>query len=532
MSENKALTERVLHINFTGTLVTFGYLSLAFSTSDAPGTASKPNIIFIMSDDHAYQAISAYSDKLIRTPNIDRIAHEGVLFQKAFVTNSICGPSRATILTGKYSHINGFKDNDNYLFNGEQQTLPKILHENGYATALIGKWHLGTEPTGFDFWDILPGQGYYYNPEFNKMGRDTAYPGYVTDIITDHAIDWIKQNKSKPFLMMLHNKAPHRNWMPPLKYLNEFNNITFPFPENFSDNYNDRLALQRQRLTVAGQLSVTYDSKVPCDTCIEDDVNHWVEVEWEREYGRLSPEQRDVWEKMMKVEYEEFSRIKDKNERIKWQYQRYMEDYLRCIKSIDDNVGKVLDFLSASGLDKNTIVVYMSDQGFYLGEHGLYDKRFMYEESFRTPLIIYSPQTKHKGIINSDLVINIDLAPTILDFAGIKIPEDMQGISLKPLVFGAIEKNWRKELYYHYYEKSFGMSKHYGIRTDRYKLIHYYDPIDSWELYDLQADPSEMSNIIDVQNMQGVVQDLKVRLLKLQDKFKDDMKGEIQVHQK
>jgi len=521
--------EKCKCFNFIAVLLTLGFCILAVSCSNKQ-KSDKPNIIFIMSDDHAFQAISSYSNKLIQTPNIDRIANKGVLFQKAYVSNSICGPSRATILTGKYSHINGFRDNDNSSFNGEQQTLPKILRQNGYSTAIVGKWHLGTVPTGFDFWDILPGQGHYYNPGFINMGKDTVYQGYVTDIITDHAIDWMKQNRTKPFFMMLHHKAPHRNWMPPLEYLNEFNDITFPFPENFNDYYEDRLALQRQRLTVAGQLSVTYDSKVPCDTCTEDEVNHWVKGEWEREYGRLSPEQKEIWENKMKVEYEEFAGIKNKEGRKNWQFQRYMEDYLRCIKSVDDNVGKVLDFLRESGLDKNTIVVYTSDQGFYLGEHGLYDKRFMYEESFRTPLIIYSPQSKNNGIQNSNLVMNIDFAPTILDFAGIKVPDEMQGVSMKPLVLGETMQNWRKELYYHYYEKSFGMSKHYGIRTDKYKLIHFYDPVDSWELYDLQTDPAEMNNLIAEQNMQSVVEDLKIKLKKLQEKYKDNVEGETQVH--
>lgn len=287
-------------------LLAMGCSSFFASCHIAPEKVARPNILFIMADDHAYQAISAYSSKLIQTPNIDRIAHDGILFQKAYVTNSVCGPSRATILTGKYSHINGYKDNDHYRFNGAQSTLPKILKENGYVTAIIGKWHLGNVPTGFDFWDILPNQGHYYNPDFIKMGRDTVYPGYVTDIITDHAIDWMKQNGSKPFFLMLHHKAPHRNWMPPLKYLNEFNQVTFPTPENFNDDYKDRLALQQQKLTVAGQLSVTYDSKVPCDTYIEDDVNQWVKGEWEREYGRLTPEQKEVWDSMMSIEQKEF----------------------------------------------------------------------------------------------------------------------------------------------------------------------------------------------------------------------------------
>lgn len=517
-----------MSINFSTALKLLGISSLAVQcrygeNASSRSTLNKPNIIFIMSDDHASQAISAYSKKLIQTPNIDRIAQDGMLFRNAFVTNSISGPSRAVILSGKYSHLNGFKHNGNR-FNGEQQTLPKIMKQNGYTTALIGKWHLGTEPTGFDYWDILPDQGHYYNPDFINMGRDTVYTGYVTDIITDHAIEWMKQNRSKPFLMMLHNKAPHRNWMPPLKYLNEFNDIKFSLPENFYDDYRGRKAMQIQKITVGKQLSVTYDSKVPCDTCHEDPVNiRWTRAEWEREFGRLTSEEKVDWEKQMKPEYDEFEKINTSENLIRWQFQRYMEDYLRCIKSVDDNVGKVLDFLKASGLDKNTIVIYTSDQGFYLGEHGLYDKRFMYEESFRTPLIIYSPEAKIHGKENSDFVMNLDIAPTILDFANILIPADMQGCSMRPLVMGREVKDWRTELYYHYYEKSFGLTKHYGIRTERYKLIHFYDPVDSWELYDLKNDTSEMINLYEDTKMQSIISDLKIRLEDLQKKYQDDL---------
>lgn len=487
--------------------------------------SEKPNILLIMSDDHAYQAISAYNNQLISTPNIDRLASEGVLFKNAFVTNSISGPSRAVILTGKYSHINGFKDNDGR-FNGDQQTFPKILKENGYATAIIGKWHLGTEPTGFDHWDILPGQGHYYNPEFINMGTDTSYSGYVTDIIAERAIEWMDKNRSRPFLMMMHNKAPHRNWMSPLKYLDEFNDVNFAFPQNFFDDYSGREAMQRQKLTVKNQLSVQYDSKVPCDTCIDDPVSWWAGAEWEREYGRLTPEEKKVWEEMMQKEYDEFAAVKDKDELTKWQFQRYMEDYLRCIRSVDDNIGRVLDFLKESGLDKNTIVIYTSDQGFYLGEHGLYDKRFMYEESLRTPMIISSPFHNKHGISNSDFVMNLDLAPTILDLTSVEIPEDMQGASMKPFISGKKIKDWRKEIYYHYYEKSYGLTRHYGIRTDRYKLIHFYDPIDSWELFDLKTDISEMHNIYDNPEYQSIVKDLKTRLFELRKKYLDEEETE------
>ncbi len=505
------------------TLAIAGFCStgLLFACQEQAPKQGNPNIIFIMSDDHAYQAISAYSNKLIQTPNIDRIAHEGVLFQNAFVTNSICGPSRAVILTGKYSHLNGFKDNSSR-FNGEQLTLPKILKKNGYTTAIVGKWHLESEPTGFDYWDILPSQGHYYNPDFINMGKDTVYKGYVTDIIADRAIDWIKNNQSKPFFMMLHNKAPHRNWMPPLKYLKKFNDVHFPLPSNFHDDYKGRLAMQLQKLTVAKHMSVTYDSKVPCDTCIEDPVNTWTPDEWKKEYGRLNPGEKEIWDREMKCETEEFAKIKNNDDRARWQFQRYMEDYLRCIQSVDDNVGKVLDMLKETGLDKNTIVIYTSDQGFYLGEHGLFDKRFMYEESLRTPLIIHSPYSKSRGKINTDFVMNPDIAPTLLDFAGVKVPEEMQGVSIKPLVNGETVSDWRKEIYYHYYEQSFGLTRHYGIRTDKYKLIHFYNPVDSWELYNLQTDPSEMQNLINLPDMQHVVSDLKIRLKDLQVKYKDE----------
>ncbi|MEI6678448.1 MAG: sulfatase [Mariniphaga sp.] len=510
-------------MNGMNTLAIAGFCStgLLFACQEQSPKQASPNIIFIMSDDHAYQAISAYSNKLIQTPNIDRIAREGVLFQNAFVTNSICGPSRAVILTGKYSHLNGFKDNSSR-FNGEQMTLPKILKKNGYTTAIVGKWHLESEPTGFDYWDILPSQGHYYNPDFINMGKDTVYKGYVTDIIAERAIDWIKNNKSKPFFMMLHNKAPHRNWMPPLKYLKEFNDVHFPLPSNFHDDYKGRLAMQLQKLTIGRHMSVTYDSKVPCDTCIEDPVNTWTPDEWKKEYGRLSPGEKKIWDKEMKCETEEFAKIKNKDDRANWQFQRYIEDYLRCIKSVDDNVGKVLDMLKETGLDKNTIVIYTSDQGFYLGEHGLFDKRFMYEESLRTPLIIHSPYSKIHGERNTDFVLNLDIAPTLLDFAGVKVPEEMQGLSMKPLVDGETVSDWRKEIYYHYYEQSFGLTRHYGIRTDKYKLIHFYNPVDCWELYNLQTDPSEMLNLINVPDMQHVVSDLKIRLKNLQVKYKDE----------
>lgn len=483
-------------------------------------SVSKPNIVFIMADDHGYQAISAYSEKLIRTPNIDRIGKEGALMRNAFVTNSVCSPSRAVLLTGKYSHINGMRDNGTY-FNGSQQTLPKILRSNGYRTAIVGKWHLFSEPTGFDYWNILPDQGNYYNPKFIKMGKDTAYSGYVTDITTDLALDWIENNRQQPFFIMLHHKAPHRNWMPAQQYLTEFNDREFPLPHNFYDDYADREALQRQLISMKEGLDVRYDSKIPCDTCFITKVNDWAPAEFQREMERLTPEEREKWDNAFAEEYKTFSQIKGSDQLLRFQYQRFMEDYLRCVHSVDDNVGRVLKYLDDKGLAKNTIVVYMSDQGVYLGEHGLYDKRFMYEESFRTPMLIRYPAAIPKSQKIDEYVLNLDVPPTFLDLAGVSIPKDMQGQSMKTLLQRGKEKGWRDEVYYHYYEKSFGATAHYGIRTDRYKLIHFYDPGNSWELYDLKKDPHEMNNIYADPANKQLIEKLKEQLKTLQAQYKD-----------
>ena len=478
-----------------------------------------------MSDDHAYQAISAYGSKLISTPNIDRIARQGMLMKAAAVTNSVCSPSRAVILTGKYSHMNGMKDNGTY-FNGKQQTLPKIFKQNGYKTAIVGKWHLFSTPTGFDYWNILPDQGNYYNPKFIKEGKDTVYNGYVTDIITDLALSWIGENKDDaPFFMMLHQKAPHRNAMPPLKYLDKFNDKEFPLPANFYDDYSGREALKIQNVTMRNDLDIRYDSKIPCDSCPVGKVNEWAPAEYQRELERLKPEERKIWDASYAKEYEKYKTLKTKDEVMKFQFQRYMEDYLRCVNSLDDNVGRVLKYLDDHNMAENTIVIYLSDQGFYLGEHGLYDKRFMYEESFRTPMMIRYPAGFNGGKQTDDYVLNLDVAPTLLDLSGIKIPDDMQGRSMKTLLVTGKDRNWRKEIYYHYYEKSFGLTRHYGIRTKRYKLIHFYDPVDSWELYDLKKDPKEMHNRYGQAGYDKLTSSLKEELKVLQAKYKDPIKN-------
>jgi arylsulfatase A-like enzyme len=476
-----------------------------------------------MSDDHAYQAISSYGSSPIKTPNIDRIAKEGALMLEACVTNSVCSPSRAVMLTGKYSHINGLRDNGTF-FNGAQETLPKILRQHGYKTAVIGKWHLWSEPTGFDYWNVLPAQGHYYNPEFIRDGKDTVYTGYVSDVITDLSLEWLEKNKEAPFCLLLQHKAPHRNWMPPLKYLNLFNDRTFKLPKTFYDNYDGRLALQRQMITVDEDLDVRYDSKMPCDSCPIKKINDWAPGEFQKEMERLTPAERKVWDAAFAEEYKAFKKITNKADKTRWQFQRYMEDYLRCVQSVDDNVGRVLKYLDEKGLAENTIVIYTSDQGFYLGEHGLYDKRFMYRESFRTPFMIRYPKVISNGQRLREYTLNLDIAPTLLDFADINIPADMQGVSMKTLLQTGKAKDWRKEVYYHYYEKSFGLTPHYGIRTARYKLIHFYDTIDSWELYDLKKDPEEMKNIYGDGKQEKVVADLKKRLLALQRQYKDDVK--------
>jgi len=508
--------KNIISIALSGTL-------LLSCSSDQPGDpAERPNIIFIMSDDHAYQAISAYGSHLLQTPNIDKIAGQGIIFNRAFVTNSICAPSRAVILTGKFSHLNGVPGNAQ-VFDGEQQTFPKILQQYGYQTAIIGKWHLKSHPAGFDHWNILPGQGDYYNPDFIVQGRDTVYRGYVTDIITDLSMDWLdKRDKEKPFCLMMHHKAPHRSWMPAIKNLELFNEKEFPLPGNFYDDYAGKEALKVQMLTVKDHMDVRMDFKVPCDTCDTVSVNHWAPGEYWRRLERLSPEERRQWEESYKKEEIEFYRVKDDGpEYDRWKFRRYLEDYLRCIVSVDESVGRVLDYLEKHHLDENTIVVYTSDQGFFLGEHGLFDKRFMYEEAMRTPLLIRYPREIEKSSQSDRLTQNIDIAPTLLDVAGIAVPEDMQGESLRRIWMND-DPEWRDAIYYHYYEKGFGATPHYGIRTEQYKLIRFYDVVDSWELYDLSEDPGEMNNLYTDPGYEKIIQDLKSRLKELQKEYEDN----------
>lgn len=446
------------------------------------GKAERPNILFIMSDDHAYQALGCYGSKINTTPNLDRIAREGVRFDNCFVTNSICGPCRAVILTGKYSHLNGFIRNGNR-FNAEQQTFPKLLQKAGYQTAIVGKWHLGSDPTGFDYWNVLLGQGPYYNPPMKTSAGVVKHQGYTTDIITDLTLDWLQnvRDAKRPFMLMYQHKAPHRNWQRGPKYVDKYAGVDIPEPETLFDDYSGRTsAASKQEMTVARHLNKS-DLKIPPPEGLTG---------------------KDL---------------------VRWKYQTYIKDYLSCIDSVDENVGRVLDYLDKSGLADNTVVIYTSDQGFYLGDHGWYDKRWMYEESLRTPLVIRWPKHIKPGSVNKEIVLNLDFAETFLDLAGVKVPADMQGRSFAPMLEGKEIADWRQEMYYHYYEfpAVHMVARHYGVRTDRHKLIHFYQN-NEWELFDLEKDPNELQSVYDDPAYADVVKDLKERIKSLQKQYQDD----------
>jgi arylsulfatase A-like enzyme len=496
---------------------------LAFGTGLAacnhPGTPPKqPNIIFIMSDDHAYQAVSAYGYGLNNTPNIDRLAREGVLFSRACVTNSLCAPCRATLLTGKYNHLNGKVDNRTS-FDWNQPNFAKLLQSNGYQTALIGKIHLDGNPQGFDYWNVLPGQGQYYNPDFIEMGEKKRIPGYCTELTTQFALDWLtnKRDKSKPFCLLFHQKAPHRNWLPSPKYLNLFDDKTFTPPANYFDDYSGRgRAAREQEMEIAHDARWGHDFKLIVDPGGDS-------TEFVSDLKRMDKSQREQWMSAYEQENQDFLKANLQGKELAlWKFNRYIKDYLRTIQSVDDGVGAVLDYLDKNGLAENTIVVYTSDQGFYLGEHGWFDKRFMYEQSLRTPLIVRYPREIKAGTVNDRLVMNLDFAPTFLDYAGIKVPEEMQGESFRNLVAGK-DPTWRDAIYYHYYEfpAEHMVKRHYGIRTEQYKLIHFYYDIDEWELYDLVKDPEEMTNLYGHPEYASIQAGLHKRLDELRLKYGD-----------
>lgn len=468
--------------------------------------AERPNILFIFSDDHGYQALGAYSFGINQTPNLDRIANEGMRFDRCFVTNSLCGPSRATVLTGKYGHLNGFFQNGQ-VFNGAQQTVAKILQKEGYATAVVGKWHLGTDPTGFDFWHILQGQGPYYNPRMKTQTGIVAHTGYTTDIITDLALEWLDKGrtKDKPFFLMYQHKAPHRNWQPGPSYLNKYDDVEIKEPPTLFDSYLGRERPAReQEMTVAKHLTPN-DLKLTQPT-------------------GLTPEQLEAWNTAYGPENEAFNAAKlQGRELVRWKYQRFAKDYLRCVDSVDENVGRVLDYLDKTGLAENTLVIYSSDQGWYLGEHGWFDKRWMYEESFRTPLLVRWPGHTAPGSTTKAFAMNLDFAQTFLEAAGVPAPKSMQGASLVPLLEGKSPGGWRQSVYYHYYEfpADHRVRPHRGVRTERYKLIEFYD-LGLWELYDLQTDPLELWSTYHNPNYQGVVKQLKAELGRLRRQYRDE----------
>lgn len=480
-------------------------------------TKERPNIVFIFSDDHAYQSIGAYGNKFAKTPNIDRIAREGALLKNNLVTNSICGPSRATLLTGKYSHINGYKNNDRTKFDITQQLFPDLLQKGGYQTAWIGKLHLNSLPTGFDYWNILPGQGIYYNPQFITAPNDTIRKeGYVTDIITENSLDWInKRDTKKPFFLVVGQKSVHREWYPDLQDLGAYDDINFPLPETFYDDYAGRAAAKDQDMSIEKTMRLKEDLKVHLD---------YNQVPGYKFFPEAKKKiLRDYYDKITK----EFDDKKLSGKALtEWKYQRYIKDYLATANGLDRNIGKILDYLDKTGLSKNTVVIYASDQGFYMGEHGWFDKRFIYEESLKTPFVIRYPGVIKPGTKVDQLISNIDWAPTVLDLAGAKIPAEIQGKSFLPLLDKNAKANtpWREAAYYHYYEfpEPHHVSPHFGVRTKRYKLVRFYGGSNSWELFDLEKDPHELKNVYAEKSNEAIVKSLKQQLKTLIVQYKDD----------
>ncbi|CQR47228.1 Arylsulfatase [Paraliobacillus sp. PM-2] len=458
----------------------------------------RPNILFIMSDDHASHAMSCYDSKINKTPHLDRIANEGIRFDNCFCTNAICTPSRASILTGLYNHKNGVKTLGDEI-DGRQTTVQKLMKSSGYQTAIIGKWHLGAggnaDPIGFDYWNVFPNQGEYFDPVMYEMGEEKVFKGYATDLVTDMSIEWLKQrDKEKPFMLMCHHKAPHRPWDPDEKHAHMYEDINIPEPPTFHDDYENRAeAAKEARMRIERDLT-----------------------------------ERDVKDKPP----ENLSAAELKS----WYYQRYIKDYLRCVASIDDNVGRLLNYLDEEELTNDTIVVYTSDQGFFLGDHGWYDKRFMYEESLRMPFIVRYPRAIKPGSVTKDFALNVDFPETFLDYAGIDIPDDMQGTSLRPILEGNTPREWQTSMYYRYWEHlsiEHRVGAHYGLRTHRYKLIYYYgeslgvtDAMDeprtpTWELFDLEQDYYELNNVYNDPAYSEIVKELKKELYRLKDEVED-----------
>jgi arylsulfatase A-like enzyme len=473
------------------------------STGPSAAPTTRPNILFVLCDDQAYQAIGAYGAKSARTPNLDRLAADGMRFDRCLTTNSLCGPSRATILTGKYSHLNGFYDNTNSRFDGAQLTFPKLMRAAGYQTAIVGKWHLVSDPTGFDYWEVLPGQGQYYNPPVIANGHRVVKLGYVTDVLTDDALDWLRHGRdpAKPFFLMLGQKAPHRNWQPALANLGMYDDVTFPEPPTLFDDYAGRGKAEHvQQMEIAKILN-------------DNDLKLSPQAD-------LNPEQRKAWDAYYGPRNQAFrDRHLSGDDLTRWKYQRYMHDYMSTAASVDQSVGRLMAYLAESGLDRSTMVVFSSDQGFFLGEHGWFDKRWIFEQSMRTPLMVRWPGVVRPGSVNDDMVSNLDFGETFLDAGSIAVPVEMQGRSFLPILQGHTPADWRTGFYYHYYEHpaEHNVARQYGIVTERFKLVHFYEPaFDYWELFDLQKDPLEMTSVYDRPAYAAVQADLHRRLDDLQ----------------
>jgi len=497
-------------------IVCFGMLAAGVATS---AEKPRPNIVFIMADDHAWQAVSAYGDerRLIQTPNIDRLGKEGLKFGRCLVGNSLCGPARASILTGTYSHINGFHNNGGDRFDGSQVTFPKLLQKAGYQTAVIGKWHLESDPTGFDHWEVFPGQGNYYNPVMIREGKKVKHQGYATDLVTDLSLDWLKKrDASKPFMLLCWQKAPHRNWQPPLGDLDFDHDRKYPLPANFTDDYSGRGKAERdQNMTIKDTMTLKADCK----------------LEAPRD---LTPEQRAAWDAYYGPRNEAFLKSNlAGSELTEWKYNRFMHDYLACIKGVDDNVGRMLKYLDESGLSENTIVVYSSDQGFFLGEHGWFDKRWIFEESSRTPLLVRWPEVTKPGSACDKIVGSMDLAQTFLEAAGVPAPDRMQGRSLIPLLKGESPADWRTAFYYHYYEYPGGhrVRPHYGVITERFTMAHFYWPdVDDWELFDRERDPRQMKDVYGDPGYAGDRENLMREVVRLRKELKVPETEDPKVH--
>lgn len=528
-SHNRSSTSwkvQILHLNLI-----LCFILLWGCKEEAKPAVKRPNIVFIMSDDHAYQAISAYDKSLIETPNIDRIAKMGMLFTNASVTNSICAPSRATILTGKHSHINGKVDNV-APFDTNNVTFPQLLQKAGYQTAMFGKLHFGNSPKGFDQYKILPDQGFYYNPDFiTKNDGEIKVKGYVTDIVTDMTLDWLDKERKKdsPFMLMYLHKSPHRPWLMAERHMEEYTKKVFTEPATLFDDHEGMPAAKVATMNIQGDMGWAADSKLYPELMDEMGLKEEIGADkrrYEMTVGRMDSLQKANFDKSYRVIAEDFKKrypTMTAKELTQWRYQRYMQDYLGTIKAVDENVGRVLDYLEANDLMENTIIVYTSDQGFYLGEHGWFDKRFVYDQSFKTPLLVSWPNRIKAGSVSDELVQNLDFAQTFLDAAGVKPPGDMQGLSMLPVLTGEVG-NWKRDAaYYHYYEhpSEHNVNRHYAVITKEYKLIHYYFDLDYWELIDRKKDPLEQHNYYNDPAYATIKKDLHVQLDKLREQYGD-----------